>query len=54
MMPTDAALPISFGDLMDFPKDPIGCMRQLFREHGEIAALDDGEQRICFLSLQLS
>jgi cytochrome P450 len=48
MSATDAALPISYGDLMDFTRDPIACMRRLFRKHGEIAALDDGEQRIVF------
>src|SRR5690606_951827 len=48
MTPGDAALPITFGDLMDFPRDPIACMRRLMRTHGDIAALDDGEQRIIF------
>lgn len=48
MAHTDAAMPISIGDLMEFPRDPIGCMRRLYDEHGEVAALDDGEQRLHF------
>ena len=48
MTPTDAALPVTYGDLMDFPRDPIACMRRQFREHGELSVLDDGDQRIVF------
>ena len=46
MNPSDAGSPISYGDLMEFPRDPIACMRRLFRKHGDVAALDDGEQRV--------
>lgn len=48
MTPMDSGLPVTHGDLMDFPRDPIRCMRRLMREHGEVAALDDGEQRVVF------
>lgn len=47
-MPTDSGLPITQGDLMSFPRDPIQCMRAIERAHGEISALDDGEQRLHF------
>ena len=45
---TSATLPVSYGDLMSFPHDPIGCMKRLVRAHGDIAALDDGEQKVVF------
>ena len=48
MTPTDSGLPVTRGDLMDFPRDPIDCMRRLQQTHGEIAALDDGDQRVVF------
>lgn len=48
MTPTDAGLPITHGDLMDFPRDPVGCMRRMHRKHGDVSALDDGEQRFYF------
>ena len=47
-MPTDSGLPITHGDLMSFPRDPIQCMRAMESAHGEISALDDGEQRLHF------
>jgi cytochrome P450 len=48
MLSTDAELPVTHGDLMDFTRDPIGLMRRLVSKHGDVAALDDGEQRIVF------
>ncbi len=42
-------LPISEGELLDFPADPIQCMRRLHRRHGEIAALQEGRQRLIFV-----
>ncbi|QDT39493.1 cytochrome P450 [Stratiformator vulcanicus] len=44
-------LPVTVGDLRDFPKDPIACMRALHEEHGAIAALQDEEsgQRVTFV-----
>ncbi len=38
---TDAPPPISVGDLLDFPADPIALMRKLQREHGDVAAFAD-------------
>jgi len=49
MTPANAGLPISHGDLMEFPRDPIACMRRLFRKHGDVAALEDGDQRVIFV-----
>lgn len=48
MTPADAVLPVTYGDLMDFPRDPIACMRRQFHKHGELSILDDGEQKIVF------
>ncbi|MFO0919385.1 MAG: cytochrome P450 [Planctomycetaceae bacterium] len=48
--PDDAEgrLPIKQGRLMDFPDDPLACMRKLQAEFGEIAALEQDGQRIFF------
>ena len=45
----DARLPITHGNLLDFPRDPIACMRRLQGRHGDIAALRDGRQQIVFV-----
>lgn len=42
------SLPVTRGRLFDFPDDPIACMRRLQAQHGEIAALEEGGQRIYF------
>jgi cytochrome P450 len=42
-------LPITTGDLADFPADPIACMRALHERHGAIAALEQGRERIVFV-----
>ena len=42
-------LPITYGSLLDFPKDPGACMRKLHAEHGDIAALQDGDHKIVFV-----
>ncbi|QGJ69400.1 Pentalenene oxygenase [Planctomycetales bacterium 10988] len=42
-------LPITYGDLTDFPKDPLACMRKLHQEHGELAILEDGDQQVVFV-----
>lgn len=34
---------------MEFPDDPIACMRRLHAAHGNIAALQEGTQRIIFV-----
>jgi cytochrome P450 len=43
-----STLPITGGRLMDFPDDPIACMRELHAEHGDLAALEEDGQRIVF------
>jgi cytochrome P450 len=45
---TPANPPITHGRLLDFPDDPLRCMRQLYRSHGTIAALEqDGQRIVC-------
>src|SRR4051812_18135670 len=44
-----APLPITRGRLLDFSADPARCMRQLYRTHGEIAALEEDGQRVVFV-----
>ena len=39
-------LPITYGSLLDFPRDPGACMRKLHAEHGDIAALQDGDLKL--------
>ncbi len=46
--PHAPGLPVTHGDLMDFPRDPIACMRKLYRAHGDAAVLTDGEQKVFF------
>ena len=45
----DEPLPITHGRLMDFPDDPIACMRRLHAEHGNICAMEEQGQRIYFV-----
>ena len=43
-------LPITRGDLRDFPEDPVVCMRELHDKHGPIAQLEAADgQRITFV-----
>lgn len=42
-------LPVTHGSLLDFPADPVTCLRRLHAAHGPIAALQDGGQRIFFV-----
>ncbi|MBI1348588.1 cytochrome P450 [bacterium] len=42
-------LPVTAGCLLDFPDDPIVCMRRLQRQHGSIAALEQDGQRLHFV-----
>lgn len=44
-----STLPITHGRLLDFPENPLRVMRQLHREHGDIAALEEEGQRIVFI-----
>lgn len=45
----DAKRLITEGSLLDFPADPIRCMQGLYRKHGELAALQDGSQKLVFV-----
>lgn len=41
--------PVCQGDLLEFPRDPIACMRRLQAECGDLAVLEDNGQRIAFV-----
>jgi len=43
-----AELPITVGELRDFPRDPIGTMRLLHERHGNLAVLEQDGSRIVF------
>ncbi|MCA9068890.1 MAG: cytochrome P450, partial [Planctomycetaceae bacterium] len=45
----DAKRLVTEGSLLDFPANPIQCMRGLYNRHGELAALQDGSQKIVFV-----
>lgn len=45
----DAKRLITQGNLLDFPRDPIRCMRALHEKHGDLAALQDGSQKLVFV-----
>lgn len=47
--PMDHSLPITKGRIADFADDPAVCMRNLWRTHGEVAALEEGDQRLYFV-----
>ena len=47
--PEDAPLPVSQGNLLDFPDDPIACLQKLHRQHGPIAALEGDGTRLHFV-----
>jgi cytochrome P450 len=40
--------PVTQGRLLDFPRDPLWCMRRLYEAHGEVAALEEDGQRLVF------
>jgi cytochrome P450 len=42
------SLPITHGSLLDFPRDPIACMRSLYERHGRLAALQENRAQIVF------
>lgn len=46
---SESRLPIRSGSLMDFPDNPIACMRSLHDEFGDLAVLQDQGQRIAFV-----
>lgn len=45
----DEPLPITHGRLLDFPDDPVACLRTLHARHGEICAMEEQGQRIYFV-----
>ncbi|WP_010582668.1 cytochrome P450 [Schlesneria paludicola] len=42
-------LPVTQGRLLDFPDDPIACMRRLHAAHGSVCAMEEDGQRIYFV-----
>ena len=45
----ESTVPVTHGSLLQFSDDPIGCMKRLHREHGDVAVLADGDQRLAFV-----
>lgn len=45
----DVGLPVQQGRLLDFPDDPLACMRRLQTKFGDISAMEDDGQRIYFV-----
>ena len=45
----DASAPVTRGSLLQFSDDPIACMKRLHREHGDLAVLEEGDQRLVFV-----
>lgn len=44
-----APAPVEFGSLLQFSDDPIACMRKLQQQHGDLAVLQDGGQKLAFV-----
>ncbi len=44
-----ATPPVTRGRLLDFSDDPAACMRRLYTEHGEVAALEEMGHRLVFV-----
>lgn len=42
-------LPIRIGSLLDFPRDPVACMRSLQAEFPDLAVLEENGQRVAFV-----
>ncbi len=42
-------LPVSHGSLLQFPENPVACMRRLHEKHGDLACLEDEDQRLFFV-----
>lgn len=42
------ALPVRQQNLMDFPADPLACMKSLHGEFGDLAVMEDNGQRLAF------
>ena len=43
------SLPISYDSLLDFPRDPIACMKRLQAEFGDLAVLEEDGKRLVFV-----
>lgn len=41
--------PVTMGSLLQFSDDPVGCMKRLHQQHGDLAVLADGDQRLVFI-----
>lgn len=46
---THENLPITHGRLLDFPDDPLACLRRLHARHGLVCAMEEQGQRIYFV-----
>ncbi len=42
-------VPVTHGSLLQFPEDPLACMKKLHREHGDLAVLEQDGQRLVFV-----
>ncbi|OAI52894.1 cytochrome P450 [Planctomyces sp. SCGC AG-212-M04] len=42
-------LPVTIGEIADFARDPYACMQRQWQEHGEVSALQEGDQRVYFV-----
>ncbi|HVJ68005.1 MAG TPA: cytochrome P450 [Caulifigura sp.] len=42
-------LPVTFGEVADFARDPYACMQRQYQEHGEVSAIQEGDQRVYFV-----
>ncbi len=45
----ESSVPVTTGSLLQFSDDPIACMKRLHQEHGDLAVLADGDQRLAFV-----
>lgn len=45
----DQTLPVTQGRLLDFPDNPLACLRSLHAQHGDICAMEEEGQRIHFV-----
>lgn len=41
--------PVTHASLLQFPEDPIACMRRLRSEHGDLAVLEEDDRRVVFV-----
>ena len=48
-IPIHSTPPVSHESLLQFPENPIDCMRALHRKHGDLAILEQDSQRLAFV-----